>query len=36
LGLLVAGVYVRLDVVWVFGEGAAWTPRFDFAFGSML
>lgn len=36
LGLLVAGVYVRLDVVWVFGEGAAWMPRFDFAFGSML
>jgi len=36
LGVLVAGIFVRLDVVWVLGDGAAWMPRFDFAFGSMF
>ncbi len=36
LGILVAGVFVRLDVVWVFGDDAGWVPRFDFAFGSMF
>ncbi len=36
LGILVAGIFVRLDVVWVFGDGAGWVPRFDFAFGSMF
>lgn len=36
LSILVIGVLVRLDVVWVFGEGADWVPRFDFAFGSMF
>ncbi|MGD9675530.1 MAG: outer membrane protein assembly factor [Candidatus Bipolaricaulia bacterium] len=36
LGILVAGILVRLDVIWVFGDGAGWVPRFDFAFGSMF
>ncbi|MDD5263504.1 MAG: POTRA domain-containing protein [Candidatus Bipolaricaulis sp.] len=36
LGVLAAGVFVRLDVIWVFGDDAGWVPRFDFAFGSMF
>ncbi len=36
LGILVVGIFVRLDVVWVFGDDAGWAPRFDFAFGSMF
>ncbi|MEN6368688.1 MAG: POTRA domain-containing protein [Thermotogota bacterium] len=36
LGILVVGIFVRLDVVWVFGDDAGWVPRFDFAFGSMF
>ncbi len=36
LGITAAGVLVRLDVVWTLGEGASWTPQFDFGFGPMF
>jgi outer membrane protein insertion porin family len=36
LGITAAGMFVRLDVSWVLGEDASWTPRFDFGFGPMF
>ncbi|MFC2077687.1 outer membrane protein assembly factor [Candidatus Bipolaricaulota bacterium] len=36
LGVSVAGVHLRLDFAWVFGEGLGWVPAFDFGFGPMF
>jgi outer membrane protein assembly factor BamA len=36
IAMLAAGMFVRLDIVWVLGDEASWTPRFDFGFGPMF
>jgi len=36
IGIVAAGVQVRLDIAWVLGEDASWVPRFDVGFGSMF
>ena len=35
-GINAAGIYVRLEFVWVIGEDMNWVPTFDFAFGPMF
>ncbi|MEW5825928.1 MAG: POTRA domain-containing protein [Candidatus Bipolaricaulota bacterium] len=36
IAMLAAGVYVRLDVVWLLGRDASWVPTFEFGFGPMF
>jgi outer membrane protein assembly factor BamA len=36
LGITAAGVFVRLDIVWVLDEEASWVPSFDIGFGPMF
>lgn len=35
-GINAAGIYVRLEFVWVIGKDMNWFPSFDFAFGPMF
>jgi len=36
LGIKAAGVFVRIDLVWILNEDFNWLPVFDFAFGQMF
>jgi outer membrane protein insertion porin family len=36
LGITAAGVFVRLDIVWMLNAEASWVPRFDIGFGPMF
>jgi len=35
-GVNAAGIFVRLQFIWVIEEGMHWFPRFDLGFGQMF
>jgi outer membrane protein assembly factor BamA len=36
VGIMVAGMRVRLDISWILGEETSWMPQFDFGYGVMF